>query len=153
MRCRFRYLSAAVTVALCVAGCGGSDSGSSLTSYRASVNKICATYNAKITALPAKTASTISGLAKVEGEASAGLHQIKALTPPGSMSARVNRWVDSLKQSYTDASQAIAALRAGDVARARSFALAGAALNSRDNAEARSLGLPSCAANPQPSGS
>jgi hypothetical protein len=153
MRRRFRYPFAAVTVALCFAGCGSSNSGSSPTSYRATVNNICATYNAKITALPARTASTISGIAKVEGDASAGLHQIKALTPPGSMSARISGWVDSLTQSYTDASQAIAALRAGDGARAGSFALAGATLNSKDNTEARSLGLPSCAANPQPSGS
>lgn len=149
----YRRLAAVIILAACLAGCGGSSSGPSPASYRAGVNKICATYNAKITALPASAVNTISGLDELEGDASSGLRQIKALTPPSSMSTGINRWVVSLTRSETDASNAIAALRAGNDAQAKSFALAGSALNTRDNADARSLGLPSCAANPQPTGS
>jgi hypothetical protein len=146
-------ITIAIGLAGCLAGCGGSGSAVSPANYRASVNKVCANYNAKITALPASVENTISGLTRVEGDAAAGLHQIKALKPPSSMSAGVDKWLDSLSQSYTDASEAISALKSGNDAQAKSSALAGSAQNTKNNAEARSLGLASCAANPQPSGS
>jgi hypothetical protein len=148
-----RRIAVVIVLAAGLAGCGGSGSGVSPANYRASVNKICADYNAKITALPASTENSISGLTQVEGDAAAGLHQIRALKPPSPMSAGVDKWLDSLSQSYTDASDAISALKSGNDARAKSSALAGSAQNTKNNAEARSLGLTNCAANPQPSNS
>lgn len=149
----YRYFAALVIPALCLAGCGGSGSGPSPASYRASVNKICATYNAKITALPTGAQNTLSGLDEAEGDATTGLRQIKTMKPPSSMSSSIDRWVGSLTESETDARNALAALRTGNDAQAKSFATEGSALNTRDNAEATSLGLPSCAQDPQPSGS
>lgn len=146
----YRCAAALAIIAVCLGGCGSA--GISPASYRASVNKICAAYNAKITATPASATNTISGLKEVIGEASDGLKQIKALTPPSSMRTPVGRWVGSLTQSYTDSSKAVGAIQAGNDAEAKSLATKGLTLNSTDNAEARSLGLPSCAANPQPSG-
>lgn len=78
------------------------------------------------------------------------LAQVKTIKPPSSMAVSVKRWIGSLSQTDTDLRNALAALQAGNAAKAQLLATEGANLNTRDNADARSLGLSSCAANPQP---
>jgi hypothetical protein len=149
-------LAAAVTVAL--AGCGGSGSGSSTSSslspssYRASVNKICAAYNDSIRALPKSTTSSVQGLTTLANSAKNALGQIQAVAAPGSLNAAVNKWVASLQQADANVAKLLDAFKSGNATQLRTIAEQGTKLNAQSNAQARALGLSSCAQNATPSG-
>jgi hypothetical protein len=151
---------AAVAAALMagVAGCGGASSsatssaGISPAAYRASVNQICAAYNAGVRALPKSTTGSIKGLTTLANSAKNTLAQVKAVQPPASMSAGVEKWVANLEQSEANVAKLLAAFSSGDTAQLRALAAQGTRLNAQGNAQARALGLPSCAENATPSG-
>jgi hypothetical protein len=145
-----------VALAVGIAGCGGSSkssSGMTPASYRATVNNMCATANAEVTALPASTNESVAGLNKILVIAKTELARIKAIAPPSSMSAGVSKWVGADEQEAADVDQILGALKAGNTSQARSLDAKATQLDSQTNAQAKSLGLPGCAANPQPSAS
>ncbi len=149
-------LALAVTVAL--AGCGGSSSSSTTTatltptSYRASVNKICAAYNDGIRALPKSTTSSVAGLTTLANSAKNALGQIQAVAAPKSLGPGVEKWVASLTASEANVAKLLAAFKSGNTVQLRTIAEEGTKLNAQANAQARALGLPSCAQNATPSG-
>jgi hypothetical protein len=151
-----RHAAVLAVLAVGLAGCGSSSSSSSSgpapAAYRASANKICATLNANITALPKSTASTIAGLDKLLAAGEATLAQLKAITPPSSISARVGSWLGLVTQSGTSASKLVAAAKSGNKSQIQQLSATTATLDSQTNAAARSLGLPDCAVSAQPSG-
>jgi hypothetical protein len=151
-----RRVAILAVLAVGLAGCGSSSSSSSSgispAAYRASANKICATMNANITALPKSTASTIAGLDKLLAAGEAALAQLKAITPPSSISARVGSWLGLVTQSGSTATKLVAAAKSADKSQIQQLSAASATLNSQSNAAALSLGLPACAASAQPSG-
>lgn len=141
-----------------IAGCGGSSSSRSTSSgttpaaYRASVNRICAAYNASVTALPKNTTGSIKGLTTLATSARNTLDSVRAVPPPASMAPSVERWIANLEQSEANVSKLLAAFRSGDTVALRTIAAQGTALNAQGNAQARALGLTSCAENATPSG-
>ena len=149
-------LALAVTVAL--AGCGGSSSSSTTTatltptSYRASVNKVCAAYNDGIRALPKSTTSSVAGLTTLANSAKNTLGQIQAVAAPKSLGPGVEKWVASLTASEANVAKLLAAFKSGNTVQLRTIAEEGTKLNAQANAQARALGLPSCAQNATPSG-
>lgn len=149
-------LAVAVTVAL--AGCGGSSSSSTTTatltptSYRASVNKICAAYNDGIRALPKSTTSSVAGLTTLANSAKNTLGQVQAVAAPKSLGPGVEKWVASLTASEANVAKLLAAFKSGNTVQLRTIAEEGTKLNAQANAQARALGLPSCAQNATPSG-
>lgn len=147
-------LGAALVIGL--AGCGSSSSSSSSglspTAYRASVNKICAAYNEGIRALPKSTTGSLAGLTTLANSAKNALAQVKAVTPPSSMAAGVNKWTSLREQSEANVNKLLAAFKSGDTTALRAAAAQGTKLNAQANAQARALGLPSCAENATPSG-
>jgi len=149
-----RRRAVALTIlALGLAGCAssGSRAGTSPATYRASVNKICAAYNAKLDALPASTANSVAGLDKLLAAAKSTLAQVKAVAPPSSMSAAVDRWLGVVAQSSANATKLVSAYKAGDKSQVESLVAKGSTLNAQANADAKSLDLASCAVNAQPS--
>ena len=151
-----RRLAVAVAVAIGLAGCGSSSSSSSSglspAQYRTSVNKLCAAYNASISALPKSTTASLAGLTTLANSAKNALAQVKSVTPPKSISGPVNKWVGDLEQSGANVDKLLAAFKSGDTTELRSLAAQGTRLNAQGNAQARALGLPSCAENATPSG-
>jgi hypothetical protein len=149
-------LAVAVTVAL--AGCGGSSTSSPTTtqltptSYKASVNKICAAYNDGVRALPKSTTSSIAGLTTLANSAKNALGQIQAVAPPKSLGPGVEKWVASLTASEENVAKLLNAFKSGNTTQLRTIAAEGTKLNAQANAQARALGLPSCAQNATPSG-
>jgi ABC-type glycerol-3-phosphate transport system substrate-binding protein len=151
-----RRIAAIAAVAIGLAGCGSSSSSSSSSltpaQYRASINKLCAAYNASVRALPKSTTASIAGLTTLANSAKNALAQIKSVTPPSSLVAGVGKWTAGLEQSEANVTKLLDAFKSGDTAQLRSVAAAGAKLNEQGNAQARALGLPSCAENATPSG-
>lgn len=154
MSSRRAVLVAVLLVALAGCGSSGSSSSSSLSpeAYRASVNKICAAYNASVRALPKSTTGTVRGLTTLANSAKNALAQVRSVTPPSSMSSRVAKWTALLEQSEGAVRNLLAAFKSGDTTALRAAAAQGTKLNQQANAQALSLGLPSCAENATPSG-
>jgi hypothetical protein len=150
-----RRIAIAGTLVVGLAGCGSSSSsssGTSVTSYRASVNKICAAYNQSVRALPKSTTGSIQGLTTLANSAKNTLDQVKSVTPPSSMSRAVNKWTANLEQSSANVSKLLDAFKSGDTTQLRSLAAEGTKLGAQGDAQAQALGLPSCAENATPSG-
>lgn len=146
---------AAVVIALTagLAGCGSSSSSnSSPASYRASVNKICAASNAKVTAMPASSANSAAGLQKLYGIEESAVSQVRAIKPPSSLSSQVQAWLTTIAQAETNANQIVSAVKAGQTGQLRGLAAKAQSLNAQSNSQATALGVTECARNPQPSG-
>lgn len=151
-----RGIAAIAIAVIGIAGCGSSSSstssGLSPAAYRSEISKICAVNNAKITALPASTSSSVSGLEKEYSIAKSTLSQVKGITPPSSLSAAVNSWLTTVEQESAIATTLINDLKAGKTAELQSQLSKANSLETTDNDAAKSLGLSSCAVNAQPSG-
>lgn len=151
-----RRVGLAAVIVLGLAGCGGSGttttSNISPTAYRASVNKICAAYNASVRALPKSTTGSIQGLTTLANSAKNALAQIRSVAPPSSMAAGVNKWTALVEQSEASVGKLLDAFKSGDTTALRAAAAEGTKLNQRANAQAQALGLPDCAQNATPSG-
>ena len=139
-----------------IAGCGSSssstNSGVSPAAYRSEINKICADNNAKITALPASTSDSVSGLEKELAIVESTLSQVKGITAPSSLSAAANSWLSTIEQESSIATTLINDLKAGKTAELQSQLGKATSLETKGNDAAKSLGLASCAVNAQPSG-
>ena len=139
-----------------IAGCGSSSSstssGLSPAVYRSEINKICAANNARITALPANTSNSVSGLEKEFSIVESTLSQVKGITAPGSLSAAANSWLSTIERDSAIATTLINDLKAGKTAELQSQLGKATSLETKGNDAAKSLGLTSCAVNAQPSG-
>ncbi len=139
-----------------IAGCGSSSSstssGLSPAGYRSEINKICADNNAKITALPASSSNSISGLEKEFAIAQSTLSQVRGITAPSSLSVAANSWLSTIEQESSIATTLINDLKAGKIAEAQSQLGKANSLLTKGNDAAKSLGLASCAVNAHPSG-
>jgi hypothetical protein len=151
-----RRVALAAVLIVALAGCGGSGSTTtssiSPASYRATVNKICAAYNASVRALPKKTTGSIQGLTTLASSAKNALSQVRSVAPPSSMASAVAKWTALLEQSEAAVAKLLDAFRSGDTTALRAAAAQGTKLNQQANAHAQALGLPSCAENATPSG-
>ena len=93
----------AITIAaIGTSGCGSSSSssgsGTSAASYRTQVNKICASANAQVKALPASTSNSIAGLQMLLSLQASTLAQIKAVSAPSSLRSQVSEWLGVVDQ-------------------------------------------------------
>jgi hypothetical protein len=141
-----------IGVAACGSSSSSTSSGMTPAAYRASVDKICAGYNQSIRALPKSTTGSLAGLTTLANSAKNTLSQVKAVTPPASLAAAVNKWTANLEQSEANVAKLLDAFKSGDTTELRTLAAAGTKLNQQANAQATALGLPSCAENATPSG-
>jgi hypothetical protein len=159
---RYRLAATLAVVAVALSGCGGSGSSShsaasggsgaiTPSAYRTRVDKICAEVNTAITALPASEATTVPGAQQELRLATSALEQIKAVTPPQSLSRQVHVFVGDLERSDAVARQIVSDLKARNVAELEPLVAKARTLNDKGNQDATALGLPSCAQNPQPS--
>jgi len=147
-----RRAAATLAILLGITGCGGSGSITPAT-YRAKVNKLCATGNAQIEALPANSVNSIAGIERLDAIANATLRRIKTITPPSSISSAVHTWLGTLDRASSDTGQIITALRAGQTTQAATLGGQVAAVNPQSNTEAKAAGLDSCASDAIPRGS
>jgi len=150
---------AAIAIAVVgIAGCGSSSSSSSTSSglspaaYRSEINKICADENAKITALPASTSNSVSGLEKELAINESTLSQVKGIAAPSSLSAAANSWLSTVEQEFSIGTTLINDLKAGKTGAVQSQVRKATPLITKGNDAAKSLGLASCAIDGQPSG-
>ncbi len=108
--------------ALAVTGCGSS--GPSKTSYVAKANAICATYNAKVTALPQlpegssvqATAKYLAASAAIAGEET---DKLKALTMPKGEKATLTSLYSRQAAQVSQVQSAVKQLSTGDIAGAQ----------------------------------
>jgi len=151
-----RRVALAAVFVVGLAGCGGSSSSStssiSPAAFRASVNKICAAYNASVRALPKSTTASLQGLTTLANSAKNALAQVRSVSPPSSMAAAVTKWTGLLEQSEASVGKLLEAFKSGDTTALRAAAAEGTKLNQRANAQAQALGLADCAQNATPSG-
>src|SRR5581483_3446777 len=120
--------------------------------YRAKVNALCAANNAQIKALPAGTQNSLAGLNKEYAIALGTLHQIRAVSPPSSLSGTVKTWVGVLDQEETAVTKILNDLKTGQTAQAELAAAQAQSLVTQDDVDAKNLGLAACAASVQPGG-
>ena len=135
----------------CGSSSSSTSSGLSPAVYRSEINKICAANNARITALPANTSNSVSGLEKEFSIVESTLSQVKGITAPGSLSAAANS-LSTIERDSAIATLLINDLKAGKTAELQSQLGKATSLETKGNDAAKSLGLTSCAVNAQPSG-
>jgi hypothetical protein len=124
----------------------------SAAAYKSEVNKICAVNNAKIAALPTKTATSAPGLTKAYSIAESTLSEVKGITAPSSLSASVDSWLNIVRQESAIATTLVNDLKAGKTADLQSLLDKTGSLETKGSDAATSLGLTSCAVTVQPSG-
>jgi hypothetical protein len=135
-----------------IAGCGSTSSGLSPAAYKSEISKICAVNNAKITALPASTSNSVSGLEKAYSIVESTLSQVKGITAPSSLSAAVSSWLSTVEQESAIATTMVSDLKAGKTAALQSLLSRANSLETKGKDAAKSLGLTSCTVSAQPSG-
>lgn len=119
--------------------------GSSAASYRAQVNKLCASANSQIEALPASDASSIAGSQKQLSIDATTLSHIKAVPIPSSLRSAVTKWLADVEHVFALSKKVVSDLQAGDVSAAESLVAQGKATDAASHAAATSLRLPDCA--------
>ena len=149
---RLKLLTVPAAV-LALAGCGGSSSSSGNgAKFVSQANRICADVNRKFASLPA--INTTADLLKTGPEeisaTNSALAKLRALTPPSDKKATADQLISGLTQETALIQQVVAAIRAGNLTKARSLAAQASTLNAQDHAKATSLGLTECTKNVQP---
>jgi hypothetical protein len=148
---------ATVTAAVGLAGCGRSSSSTSssitASAWKARIDKLCATNNAQVKAVPAAEANTIARIEKLDAIATGTVNEIKAIPIPSSIQSSAQEWVNMLDQLGTKLNTMIVDLKAGKSTQGSALAAQANSLDARASARAKALGLPSCAAEAQPGGS
>ena len=138
----------AVPPALCagivaVAGCGGGGS-----SFASQADAVCKAYNAKFSALPKPTASTLTTYLD-QGAAllAQGTAKLKAIKPPSGKSAAYQSWLSALDQELSVIRRADATAKAGNLRGAvTQLQQQAPGVSSQAKTGAQALGLKECAA-------
>jgi hypothetical protein len=139
-----RKLLILVPAVLLVAGCGGGAGGSALSAaaLRTKADAICASVNKQADA--AANASNLDQALKVT---QAGLKQLQALKPPGSLKTQYAAFTDALGSGLVPVlKQGVAAFDAKDPVKAQALNPKVDAADAKVKKTANAVGLKTCAA-------
>jgi len=142
MKIRTTAIAALLSVAaVTAAGCGGSSSDQlSQSDLVAKANAICKQVVADIGA-----ATDAQDWDKVRTVGEDGVSKLKDLTPPDDLKDKYDAYLAAQTASLAATEPIIAALKAGDQAKAKSLATAAGTANAKADAAATAAGLTECA--------